>query len=77
MGDVDSHDDLVHGLEEARWAWTEAARIQNLHFALAALYRQGGKDKRTIRTLWERIAEGESGLRAAGIDPAEAIRGHY
>jgi hypothetical protein len=60
-------EDLKHNLEDARWVWEEAARILGLHRELAYLYRTGGRDKRTIRELWERIEEGEYGLRAIGV----------
>lgn len=70
-------DELSHGLDEARWLWEQASHVQRLHLELAVLYRQGGKDKRSIRTLWQHIEEGEAALRAAGIDPAVALSGGY
>lgn len=60
-------EDLQHGLEDARWVWEEAARVLGLHRELAHLYRTRSKDKRTINALWERIEEGEYGLRAIGV----------
>lgn len=59
--------DLKHSPEDAKWVWQEAARIMALHRELAVLYRSGGRDKRTIKTLWERIDEGEYALRAVGV----------
>lgn len=59
--------DLHHSLEDAKWVWQEAARIMALHRELAHLYQRGGRDKRTIRALWEKIDEGEYALRTAGV----------
>jgi len=58
---------LDYSLEDARWVWEEAARIMALHRELADMYRNGSRDKRTIRTMWERIEEGEHALAAIGV----------
>jgi CDP-glycerol glycerophosphotransferase (TagB/SpsB family) len=60
-------EDLYHKLEDARWIWEEAARVYRLHGELASLYRTRSNDKRTIRTLWEKIDEGEAALRLVGV----------
>lgn len=58
---------LEHDPDDARHIWEEAARVYRLHNELANLYRANSQDKRTIRTLWDRIEEGEYGLRALGV----------
>lgn len=59
--------DLRHDVDEAREVWQEAARVMGLHRELASMYRSGSKDKRTMGILWERIEEGERGLRRQGV----------
>jgi hypothetical protein len=58
---------LAYTLEEARWVWEETARVMALHRELADMYRNNSRDTRTIRTIWERIEEGEAPLRAIGV----------
>lgn len=59
--------DLWHDPEDAKWVWTEAARVLGLHRELAYLYRSTSSDKRTIARLWELIDEGEYALRLVGV----------
>jgi len=60
--------DLWHDPDEAKWVWTEAARVLGLHRELANLYRNRSTDTRTIRRLWELIEEGEYALRLVGVN---------
>lgn len=52
---------------EAKWVWSEVARVLALHRELASLYRTRSSDRKTIRQLWELIDEGEFALRTVGV----------
>lgn len=60
-------DELKYDPDEARWIWEETQRVLALHAELASYYRTKSRDHRTIKMLWEKITEGEAGLRAIGV----------
>lgn len=67
MATSESAFETPHDPELARFIWEEMVRVTKLHGELSYYYRTKSRDKRTIQALWDRIDEGEAGLRVLGV----------
>lgn len=67
MASLEESANLPHDVSMARFIVVEVQRVYALHAELAHYYRVRSKDRATITLLWEKIEEGEAGLRALGV----------
>lgn len=67
MAEAEENYELPHDVSMARFIVTEVQRVLSLHAELAHYYRSRSRDKATITLLWQKIDEGEAGLRVMGV----------